>query len=55
MEDATHGRLDGIVVEIDRFWVVCAERGAEWLSGSKQGSRRTRSAVIALRPVSNGS
>src|SRR5258708_15640497 len=37
MEDATHGRLDGIVVEIDRFWVVCAVRGAEWLSGSKQG------------------
>jgi hypothetical protein len=37
MEDATHGRLDGIVVEIDRFWVVCAARGAEWLSGSEQG------------------
>jgi WD40 repeat protein len=37
MEDATHGRLDGIVVEIDRFWVVCAAREAEWLSGSEQG------------------
>jgi hypothetical protein len=37
MEDATHGRLDGIVVAIDRFWVVCAARGAEWLSGSEQG------------------
>ena len=37
MEDASHGCLDGIVVEIDRFWVVCAARGAEWLSGSEQG------------------
>jgi hypothetical protein len=37
MEDASHGRLDGIVVEIDRFWVVCAARGAQWLSGSEQG------------------
>jgi hypothetical protein len=37
MEDATHGRLDGIVVEIDWFWVVCAARGAQWLSGSEQG------------------
>jgi hypothetical protein len=37
MEDASHGRLDGIVVAIDRFWVVCAARGAEWLSGSEQG------------------
>jgi hypothetical protein len=37
MEDAPHGRLDGIVVEIDRFWVVCAARAAEWLSGSEQG------------------
>ena len=37
MEDASHGRLDGMVVEIDRFWVVCAARGAQWLSGSEQG------------------
>ena len=37
MEDASHGRLDGTVVEIDRFWIVCAARGAEWLSGSEQG------------------
>src|SRR5271166_1981321 len=37
MEDATHGRLDGIVVEIDRIWDLCAARGAEWLSGSEQG------------------
>ena len=37
MEDASHGRLDGMVVEIDGFGVVCAARGAEWLSGSEQG------------------
>src|SRR5580704_12260478 len=37
MEDAPHGRLDGFVVEIDRFWVVCAARAAEWLSSSEQG------------------
>jgi hypothetical protein len=24
-------------VEIDRFWVVCAAHGAEWLSGGEQG------------------
>ena len=29
MEDATHGRLDGIVVEIDRFWVVASRAFAE--------------------------
>jgi hypothetical protein len=37
MEDTSHGCLDGIVVEIDRFWGVCAARGAEWLSGREQG------------------
>ena len=37
MEDTSHGSLDGIVVEIDRFWIVCAACGAEWLSGSEQG------------------
>src|SRR5260370_34902954 len=37
MEDASHGRLDGTVVEIDGFGIVCAARGAKWLSGSEQG------------------
>ena len=37
MEDPSHGRLDGMVVEIDGFGVVCAARGAKWLSGSEQG------------------
>src|SRR5258705_4182273 len=37
MEDAFHGCLDGIVVEIDRFWVVCSALRAEWLSGGEQG------------------
>jgi hypothetical protein len=36
MEDASHGGLDGMVVEIDGFWVLCAARGAEGLSGSEQ-------------------
>jgi len=53
MEDAFHGCLDGIVVSIDRFWVVCSALRPQWLSGSEQGlmalSRRTRRAVIALR------
>src|SRR5258708_30749571 len=37
MEDAFHGCLDGIVVEIDRFWVVCSALWPEWLSGGEQG------------------
>ena len=36
MEDPSHGRLDGMVVAIDRFWVVCAARGSEGLSGSEE-------------------
>src|ERR1700719_1229165 len=37
MEDPLHGRLNGIVVEIDGLWIVCAARGSEWLSGGEQG------------------
>src|SRR4029077_11270920 len=37
MEDASHGGLDGSVVEIDRFWVVWSAPRAEWLSLSEQG------------------
>jgi len=37
MEDAFHGCLDGIVVSIDRFWVVCSALRPQWLSGSEQG------------------
>src|SRR5260370_9214505 len=37
MEDPLDGCLDGVVVEIDRLWVVCAARGAEWLGGGEQG------------------
>src|SRR5258706_9635711 len=37
MEDASHGGLDGSVVEIDRFWVVRSAPRAEWLSRSEQG------------------
>ena len=37
MEESSHGRLNGIVVEIDGLWILCAARGTEWLSGSEQG------------------
>src|ERR1700723_3625051 len=37
MEDASHGDLDGSVVEIDRFWVVRSASRAERLSRSEQG------------------
>src|SRR5260370_42672724 len=37
MEDASHGGLDGSVVEIDRFWVVRSAPRPEWLSRSEQG------------------
>src|SRR5258705_6841630 len=37
MEDASHGDLDGSVVEIDRFWVVRSAPRAEWLGRSEQG------------------
>src|SRR6202521_6060370 len=40
MEDPLHGRLNGIVVEIDGLWIVCAARGSEWLSGGEQGFDR---------------
>src|SRR6267143_2077384 len=30
MEDASHGGLDGSVVEIDRFWVVRSAPRAAW-------------------------
>ena len=59
MEDTLHGNSDGMVVGIDRFWVVRAAGRAEWLSGGEKGFdglfRRTSSAVIALRPVGSGS
>src|SRR5258705_13737227 len=37
MEGPLHGRLNGIVVEIDGLWIVCAARGSEWLSVGEQG------------------
>src|SRR6201982_467213 len=37
MEDTLHGNSDGMVVGIDRFWVVCAAGRAEWLSGGEKG------------------
>jgi hypothetical protein len=59
MEDTVHGNSDGVVVGVDRFWVVRAAGWAEWLSGGEWGLmalfRRTSSAVIALRPVGSGS
>src|SRR5438477_2876718 len=37
MEDTLHGNSDGMVVGIDRFWVVRAAGWAEWLSGGEKG------------------
>src|SRR5260370_41976542 len=37
MEDALHCDSDGMVVGVDRFWVVRAAGGAEWLSGGEKG------------------
>ena len=37
MEDALHCNGYGAVVEIDRFWVVCATGWAERLSSSEEG------------------
>jgi len=51
MEDASHGGLDGSVVEIDRFWVVAVRASGgvaepQRAKGLMALSRRTRSAVI---------
>src|SRR3984893_9213623 len=60
MEDASHGDLDGSVVEIDRFWVVRSAPRAEWLSRSEQGfdgfvaqdeERRHRPETGRQRPI----
>ena len=32
-----HGNSDGMVVGVDRFWVVRAAGWAEWLSGGEKG------------------
>ena len=37
MEDALHGDVYGVVVAVDRFWVVRTTGWAERLSGSKEG------------------
>ena len=37
MEDTVHGNSDGVVVGVDRFWVVRAAGWAEWLSGGEKG------------------
>jgi hypothetical protein len=37
MEDALHRNSDGMVVGVDRFWVVRAAGWAEWLSGGEEG------------------
>jgi hypothetical protein len=36
MEDALHGNSDGLVVGVDRFWVVRAAGWAEMLSGGEK-------------------
>jgi hypothetical protein len=52
MEDAPHGRLDGIVVEIDRFWVARAKKSPRnrscrrYTSGS--GSRHRSSIALGI-------
>ena len=37
MEDAFHCNSDGVVVGVDRFWVVRPAGWAEWLSGGEKG------------------
>jgi hypothetical protein len=37
MKDALHCNGYGLVVEIDRFWVVCSTGWADRLSGSEKG------------------
>jgi hypothetical protein len=37
MEDTLHCDSDGMVVGVDRFWVVRAAGWAEWLSGGEKG------------------
>ena len=37
MEDAVHCNSDGLVVGVDRFWVVRAAGWAERLSGGQEG------------------
>ena len=59
MEDALHGKVYGLVVVVDRFWVVWATGWAERLSGRKEGFDRlvaqNQQAVIARRPLGSGS
>src|SRR5215831_16477114 len=37
MKDALHCNSYGVVVEVDRFWVVCSTGTAERLRGSEEG------------------
>ena len=37
MEDTVHGNSDGMVVGVDRLWVVRAAGWAKWLSGGEKG------------------
>ena len=37
MHGNLHGNSDGMVVGVDRFWVVRAAGRAEWLSGGEKG------------------
>ena len=37
MEDTLHRNSDGMVVGVDRSWVVRAAGWAEWLSGGEKG------------------
>src|SRR5262249_47341169 len=39
MKDALHWNGYGVVVEIDRFWVVCSTGWGERLSGSEEGRK----------------
>ena len=59
MEDAFDGNVYGVVVAVDRFWVVRATGWAERLRGRKEGFDRlvaqNQQAVIARRPLGSGS
>jgi hypothetical protein len=37
MEDTLHRNSNGMVMGVDRFWVVRAAGWAEWLSGGEKG------------------
>jgi hypothetical protein len=40
VEDALHGKVYGVAVAVDRFWVVWTTGWVEMLSGSEEGFNR---------------